>query len=226
MKTLPSFIDEMLAAPPRAGEGVHKWLYRVARQLHAHLPAVEIVALLESRMQGCGRHVSRKEITDAVQAAMLTAWQPNSNAAPVKAAAKWPGVNQEQRAAIIRDGDGLVDLWEASRVRIEDSAQHTEEIIDRLFPGNPLLCCGKSNSDFDTKPREDWRGELSALELIVPSPMSAVTGLTQKGEESKHSLNNTGTRRFLVVEFDTGTPDEHAALLIHLAGYAPLVCVV
>ena len=140
MKTLPSFIDEMLAAPPRAGEGVHKWLYRVARQLHVHLPAVEIVALLESRVQGCGRHVSRKEITDAVQAAVLTAWQPNGKAAPVKAAAKWPGVNQEQRAAIIRDGDGLVDLWEASRVRIEDSAQHTEEIIDRLCAGLAPSC--------------------------------------------------------------------------------------
>ena len=226
MKTLPSFIEEMLAAPPRAGEGVHKWLYRVARQLHAHLPAVEIVALLESRVQGCGRHVSRKEITDAVQAAVLTAWQPNGNAAPVKAAAKWPGVNQEQRAAIIRDGDGLVDLWEASRVRIEDSAQHTEEIIDRLFPGNPLLCCGKSNSDFDTRPREDWRGELSALQLVVPSPMSAVTGLTKDGKESTHSLNNTGPRRFLICEFDTGSPDDHAALLLHLGAFAPLVCAV
>jgi hypothetical protein len=26
------------------------------------------------------------------------------------------------------------------------------------------------------------------------------------------------------VEFDKGTADEHAALLIHLAGYAPMVC--
>ena len=66
-RELPKFIVDLLATPPPAGEGVHSWLYRVARQLHAHLPAVEIVALLESRVQGCGRHVSRKEITDAVQ---------------------------------------------------------------------------------------------------------------------------------------------------------------
>ena len=226
MKTLPRFIEEMLTAPPRAGEGVHNYLYRVSRQLHAHLPAVEIIALLENRVKDCGRHVSRKEITDAVQAAMLTAWQPNGNAAPVQSVSKWPSVNKEQREAIIRDGGGLADLWEASRVRLEDNDPHTEEIIDQLFPGNPLLCCGKSNSDFDTKPREDWRGEMSDLALIVPSPMSAVTGLTQKGEVSKHSLNNTDTRRFLVVEFDNGTPDDHAALLIHLAGFAPLVCAV
>ena len=37
-------------------------------------------------------YISRKEITDAVQAAFSTAWQPNGNAATVKAAAKWPGV--------------------------------------------------------------------------------------------------------------------------------------
>jgi hypothetical protein len=233
-RELPKFIVNLLAAPPCAGEGVHAWLFRVARQLHVHLPAVEIVALLESRVQGCGRHVPRTEIEDAVKNALACAWQPSGSAAPMQPVAKWPGVNQEQREAIVRDNGGLADLWEASKPRLEDAAQHTEAIIDRLFPGNGLLCCGKyakkpdgeSYTAFDTKPRENWRGELSALELIVPSPMSAATGLTQKGEESKHSLNNTGTRRFLVVEFDTGTPDHHAALLLHLGTFAPLVCAV
>jgi hypothetical protein len=224
--TLPQFILEMLAAPPRAGEGVHHWLFRVARQLHAHLPAVAIIALLESRVKNCGRHVSRKEITNAVQAALACAWQPGGSVAPVPPVAKWPGVNQEQRAAIVRDGGGLADLWELSTPRFGDDTAHTEEIIDRLFPGNPLLCCGKSNSIFDTKSRNDWRGEMSELALIVPSPMSTVTGLTKDGKESKHTLNNTGPRRFLICEFDTGTADDHSALLIHLAGFAPLVCVV
>ena len=224
MKTLPSFIDEMLSAPPRAGEGVHNYLFRVARQLHAHLPAVEIVALLESRVHGCGRHVSRMEIEDAVKNALACAWQPRGNAVPVQSAAKWPGVNQEQREAIVRINGGLADLWELSKPRIDDNSTHTEAMIDQLFPGNPLLCCGKSNSDFDTKPREDWRGEMSTLALIVPSPMSVVIGQTKDGKESKHTLANTGARWFLICEFDTGTADEHAALLIHLAGYAPLVC--
>jgi hypothetical protein len=54
--------------------------------------------------------------------------------------------------------------------------------------------------------------------------MNAPTGLTKEGKVSAHTLDNTGERRFLVVEFDTGTTDEHAALLIHLAGLVPLVC--
>jgi len=226
MKTLPPFIDEMLAAPPRAGEGVHSWLFRIARQLHAHLPAVEIITLLENRVQGCGRHVSRKEIEDAVKNALACAWQPRGGSAPVSFAAKWPAVNQEQREAVIRDNGGLADLWELSRPRIEDSGQHTEAIVDKLFPGNPLLCCGKSSQEFDTRPRDDWRAELSTLALIVPSPMSAITGKTKDGKESKHTLANTGARRFLICEFDTGTPDEHTALLLHLGTFAPLVCAV
>jgi hypothetical protein len=226
-RELPKFIVDLLASPPPAGEGVHNWLFRVARQLHAHLPAVEIVALLESQVATCGRHVPRIEIVYAVQNSLACAWQPHGNAAPVQPVApKWPGVNKEQREAIVHDNGGLADLWELSRPRIEDNQQHTEEIIDRLFPGNPLLCCGKSQSDFDTRPREDWCGELSMLALIVPSPMSAVTGTTKDGKESKHTLANTSARRFLICEFDTGTPDEHAALLLHLGAFTPLVCVV
>ena len=81
-------------------------------------------------------------------------------------------------------------------------------------------------SGFETRPREDWRGQLAELALMVPSPMSAVEGVTKEGKPSRHTLSNTGARRFLVAEFDTGTPDDHAALLLHLAGYGPLVLAV
>lgn len=139
---------------------------------------------------------------------------------------KWPEKNQEQCEAIVRDNGGLVDLWELSRPRIEDSAHHTEDIIDQLFPSNPLLCCGRSQSDFDTRRREEWRGELAQLQFIVPSAMTAVVGKTQEGHKSKHTLSNTGARRYLVCEFDAGTIDQHAAILLHLARYGPLVCAV
>src|SRR5207244_874511 len=100
----------------------------------------------------CGRHVPRGEIEDAVTNSIKCAWQSNRSEAP-KLFAQWPSVNGELRAAIIRDNGGLADLWELSRPRIEDGLRHTEEIINGLFPGNPLLCCGHSESDFDTRPR-------------------------------------------------------------------------
>jgi len=139
---------------------------------------------------------------------------------------KWPAVNQDRREAIIKDGGGLADLWELSPIRLEDNQAHTEAIIDRLFPGNPLLCAGRNKYRFDTKPREAWRGGLAERQFIVPSPMSAVRGKTKEGKPSKHTAANTGPRRFLICEFDSGDVDQHAALMIHLAGFAPLVCVV
>ena len=222
-RELPQFLRDMLNSPPHAGEGIHAWLFRVSRQLHAHLPAGEIISLLETRVTNCGRHVPRSEIVAAVQNSLPVAWQPNSKS--IRPARKWPTVNQEQRAAVTRHS-GLVDLWETSPIRIEDNEPHTEAIIDALFPTDALLCCGKSNSAFDTKPREKWRGELSGLSLIVPSSMIAPTGLTKEGKVSAHALANTGPRRFLVIEFDTGTMDEQSALLLHLATFAPLICAV
>ena len=64
MKTLPPFVDEMLAAPPQAGAGgVHNWLFRVARQLHAHLPAGEIVACWKpARLAAGGRFPRLKSL--------------------------------------------------------------------------------------------------------------------------------------------------------------------
>jgi hypothetical protein len=223
---LPAFVRELLANPPHSGEGVHRWLFRVARYLHALLPAGEIVTLLENAVSNCGRPVPRSEIMDAVKNSLVCAWQPSGGRLHQAAIPKWPEKNQEQWEAIVRDNGGLVDLWELSRPRIEDSAQHAEEIIDQLFPGNPLLCCGRSHSDFDTRYREQWRGELARLQFIVPSPMTALVGKTKNGRQSKHTLSNTGARRYLVCDFDAGTIDEHAATLLHLARYAPLVCAV
>lgn len=225
-RDLPQFVRELLASPPKRGTG-HGWLFRVARQLHAHFPAVEIIALLENHTANHGQRFTRREIVEAVQNSIATAWQRNGQARAVPSTSKWPAVDQARRAAIISDGGGLADLWEASPIRIEDNDPYTEEIIDRLFPGNQvLLCCGESNSVFDTRPREDWRGELSGMQLLVPSPMTARTGLTKDGRESAHCLANTGLRRFLICEFDTGTTDEHSALLLHLATFAPMVCAV
>lgn len=224
LTTLPQFVRDLLATVPHSGNGVHRWLFRIARHLHAHLPAGEIVTLLENAVSNCGRHVPHSEVLDAVRNSLVCAWQPSNDQASKPGVSKWPTVNQEQREAIVRDNGGVVDLWELSRPRIEDSAQHAEDIIDQLFPGNPLLCCGCSHSDFDTRCREQWRNELTRLQFIVPSVMTALVGKTRNGRRSKHTLSNTGARRFLVCEFDGGTIDEHAAILLHLAGYAPLVC--
>lgn len=222
--TLPQFVRDLLGSPPQRGGGLNNWFYRVARVLHPYRDVAEIVELL--RAATAGEPVKHGEIERAVARSKPTAWKPGQTPQGSIQSSAWPNVNMEQREAVIASGAGLVDLWEISPVRFEDNESHTESIIDALFPGNPLLCAGRSNSDFATQSRDEWRGKLSALQLIVPSPMTARIGHTQERKESAHTLETTGSRRFLVIEQDAGSPDEQSAVLLHLAERAPLVLAV
>jgi hypothetical protein len=222
--TLPQFVRDLLASPPRRGKGLNLWYYRTARVLHPYRDPAEIIELLKAAT--AGELVKHGEIERAMERSKATAWKPSQSAQRVTQASAWPKVNAEQREAVIASGLGLVDLWEISRIRFEDNESHTEEIIDALFPGNPLMCAGRNNCDFATQLRKEWRGRLAALQLIVPSPMTARIGPTQEGKESAHALEITGPRRFLVIEQDHGTIDEQAAALLHLAERAPLAVAV
>jgi hypothetical protein len=159
--------------------------------------------------------------------------------------ARWLDPNFELIEAVAHTGNGLVDLWEASPIRLDSNKPKTDEIIDILFPGNPLLCCGWTRHHFDTRVRARWY-QLPDLQFIVPNPMTAPRGLTQGRKLSAHALTNTGPRRFLIVEFDFDSSnsteearllerlategrdvrDLCAALLLHLAEKAPLALAV
>lgn len=198
---IPPFLDALINSPPAAGSGVHDWMFDVARNLHAHMPAGQIESLLRSKLATCGRPVPDREIKDAIRRSIDFAWQPKgevNSTRPTFTAPPKP--NPETIEHVCRRGARLYDLWEQSPIRYERRA--TEQIIDQLFPGNPLLCCGKSAMEFETKTREEWRCHLARQAFIVPSPMSAKYGLTQNGTSSMHSKANTGPRRFLIVEFD------------------------
>lgn len=238
-RALPPFLKELIDNPPAAGDGVHDWLFTCARNLHAHLPESEIFNLLSARVSACGRHVSGREIRDAIRNSKSCAFQfrngkpiegatgssivapPGQQAEPI-----WPTPNREQIEAIVAESKfGTYELWESSPVRV-DGPNATESIVDVLFPGNPLVCVSNSVKRAETAPRESFRGTLSDKSFIVPSPMTAETGLTSAGKLSARSNNNVGPRRFLVIEFDQGGTDEHAALLMNLAYWLPLALVV
>jgi len=221
---LPPWAARIVDHPPVSGEGFHRWLFRAALALfRCQWPAGDVRAILENAACGCGRLVPASEIDKAVASATLVAAQRGRGS--IKPLSKWPSVC---RARINQSGAqwGLADLWELSPVRIEEENPSVEEFIDWLFPGNPLLCIGRSSCNFKTKSRDEWRGKLSHCQLIVPSPMSAPTGRTKAGRTSERSLENTGVRRFLVVEFDQGAVDQQASLLLHLSDFAPLALVV
>jgi hypothetical protein len=127
----------------------------------------------------------------------LPAAQPLPPRAP-----SWPKPDLEAIDTIVRSGPGLYDLRELSPIRFEDERSHAEEIIDVLFPGNPLLCCAKSSETFATRRREVWRGRLSTLPLMVPNPQLKPKAPTQDGRLSEHTKAATGQPVYLCIEFD------------------------
>ena len=222
-KPLPQFVRDLLASPPRRGGGLHNWLFRTARVLHPFRSREEIIDLLRNATHGEPLQVG--EIENAVTNAAGCAWIPGTSSTRTTSS-PWASVDHSKRTEIIANGPGLYDLRKMSPRLLHDDESHTEEIIDALFPGDPLLCCGQSNARFYTRPRSEWRGRLAHLQLLVPSPMNSVWGTTQAGKKSQHTLSNTGPRRFLVVEQDNGSADEQAGVLLHLASKAPLALAV
>jgi hypothetical protein len=164
---------------------------------------------------------------------------------------KWPPPDLEPIDAVVRSGPGCYELWEASPYRLEDEAPQTERIVDVVFPGDPLLCCGQTATDFATKRRSAWRNSLGRQAYIVPNPMLRVVDYTLEGNLSEHTLAATAARVYQVVEFDfkqfardgktptlfaplicgwlasgLSVADACAALLLHLARLMPLALVV
>jgi hypothetical protein len=265
------FLRELLEHCPTAGDGVHHWIFKTALHLWAHFDEPTICQLLRASSQNCGRPIGRleAEIADQVKNAYRHRWQPRDPLAFARAARvpvdhvrspftpklppphRWPEADTLAIQSIVASDIHLADLCEHSPVKFDDDSSHAEEIIDVLFPGNPLLCVGKNTYDFDTCRRETWRGHLSQLPLMVPNPMLDTIGLTGAGRLSKHSKANTADWVYLVVEFDFAefgrdgktlsrwaplvrqwraldktVADGCAALHLHLAERLPLVCVV
>ena len=137
-------------------------------------------------------------------------------------------LNADAQSKIIASGFGQYDLWEHSPIRLDGDRRKTRQILRALYGKDELLCIGASPTEFDTATRDDWNfRRLEKLSLIVPNPMTQQWGKTIEGKPSKRCRNNTGPRRFVIVEFDDlkGLDDAQAAIVWHLKceTKAPLV---
>jgi hypothetical protein len=222
-RPLPGYLQNLIAAAPRRGGGLHQWLFRAALHLQRFRSEREALAIL--REKTAGQVIKPNELEDAIANSRCLALGAKRTQRPLHEK-KWPGINEEQRQAVIQREGGLIDLLEKSPIRCEEAGPTTEEIIDRLMPKECLLCAGRGQQGAVTKSREEWRGSLARQEFIVPSPMIAVQGLTKTGTLGFRTLNNVGQRRFLVIDQDSGALDEQAAILIHLSRIAPLALLV
>ena len=218
---------------PASGGGVHSWIMRAAwacRLKIENCTAAEAEGLILDAMT---RNPNPKnEVSDAVNKVFDATLEPRAFGFKPRfeAPKKWPEPNPEQIEAVTASGLGIADLWEASPIRFNDDQPRTAEILEKLFPGDPLLCAGSKYSFF-TMHLSQFKTATDALEQIIPSPMLSKYGKTKNGKLSQRTLDATGPRRFLVVEGDKingiNIPkDTQAAVLLHLAERAPLSLVV
>jgi hypothetical protein len=229
------FLDE-IGPSPRSGSGVHRYVFRAALWLK-DVCSKELADDVISRAVGdCGREVPEREIKQAIELAHLS---EVSEQAP-----KWPRKDQVRINQIALQGPTLSGLQRLSP--FNTSTIVSKQIIDLLFPGDAtrvLLCVGKALDRAETRPKVALYGVLAGMQFIVPNPMKSIKGTTKLNTRYFRTLDNTGPRRFLVVECDPmrwedlpqeskalfGTEenykrvkrDECAAVLWHLAKIAP-----
>jgi hypothetical protein len=120
----------------------------------------------------------------------------------------------------------------AARVRPDAAEMEKtapEWFLGSLLGGSEVLACvGLGVAKFETAAMSAFAGQLRMWEFVVPNAMSALEGKRKSdGELSAHTLDNTGPRQNIVVEFDDGaTPDEQAARHIWLSEFRDLRMVV
>jgi hypothetical protein len=193
---LPKEVCELLNSCPKEGSGVHSWLFKTAPQLHRYLSEDEIVEVLKEKLS-CER--LKREICEAT----ANAGRYARGEMPVGRQNLWPTVDYTMvHKIVVSCLVRLKDLSSISPMDLSTEGPRTEEILDVLFPGNPLLCFGRSPSACWTRPREFWRGRESGFQFIVPNPMLKERGVKTDGLTSPRCLDNTGARRFVVIEFD------------------------
>jgi hypothetical protein len=219
MSCLTSPFDKWLANP--SSKGLHHNIFVIAAySLEEGWSQEEIFDMLRKACDGVeDRYVPDREIREAIHYAysritgnttLGIAWSPEDRVFRAEILQLYPADKQELKAQIPAPVPPLTYLR-------------------TLYKGNDLLCIGRTAVKFRTLPLssipEDDK-DLALCEFINPSPMSAVVGLTAYGVQSEHAKSNTGPRVYGVIEFDNGTPLEHAAILKYLATKLPLAMMV
>jgi hypothetical protein len=218
--------------PVRPETGVHAWLWKasieaVKQGIIAAFGEVQFRSDIEEELAGCGREVSSQEIDDALRNSRAAAF---SERPPAEKALK-PVPFEPDLVVRVVQAERITEamLSKRSPGRISLPMRAPRFYLRHLFHPGELVCVATGKQDALTAALESWTPDrLERAAFVVPSPMSALRGKRKNGGGMGiRTRDNTGSRRYLVVESDKGLGwDEQASILWHLAKHRLLVLVV
>ena len=197
--SLPGWILRKLNNPPACGTGFHPWMYHVCCLLKArNWEKDDIFAMLWPEVRRRGRPESK--LHDAIEHAP----GPSDKDFQRTPRLKWPKRDMQAIRTIGFTGWTLEELVAQSPV---PSPRRTQ-VFDALYKDGCLVCCGEDKYCANTLHKEEWFGQLRRQQHIVPSPMLSVVGRNKSGKVSQRCSENTGPRRYIVLDFDFKAEDE------------------
>ena len=204
-----------IPAPPV--DGIHLWLPSAARAcFRSGMPEGEACSVLYGYESTLRRRYQPHEVEDAVALVYGSPVTTTREFVKKPAAPVW---NRNETARIHKTNPRTVQDWQRLTEVPEPWHLWPSQVLRLLFAEpETLVCAGRSNSDFSTRSMIE-HGNLAGWQLVVPAPMVCRWGFTKKGDVSEHSLANTGKRRFIVLDFDSPPPEQHASIVGHLAKF-------
>lgn len=201
----------LITSCPHAGGGVHDWTFKVLCVLSTHYS--DDTSLFEAARTIFDEFATRRipdgeifrQIGNARRYTGGAAFEVRGSSGGSFSPA-WPLPDIAAIESIVRSGPLLGQLQSALPACPKGRPLGSLEILQLLFPKDPLLCCGRRLWSAQTLNLSKW-DHLDECQFIVPSPMTNTQGVTCDGKSSTRCLSNTGPRHFLVIEFDFKVDD-------------------
>lgn len=204
-------------------DGIHTWTIEAAWYCRkAGMSAGEAVSAIQAYDGTLRRRLQPREAIQAVERAYSVTL---TNAGRFERVPELPAWNSKETARLHSTIAATPESLTSESPEEDPADMHPRAILSRLFPDpDGLLCIGRSMSSFTTATLTQHSG-IRDSQFIVPAFMLAKYGTTLDGRKSEHTKENTGPRRFIVFDFDSPPPDQHASIIRHLAKFRPLVMV-
>lgn len=216
---------KMIASPfpEPPTDGIHSWVMNSAWWCRkSGMNVGEAIKLIQGHDGTLRRRLQPREAADAIEKVYSTRLD---RSVKLERAQELPPWNLMETQRIFDKTGATVDILLDLSPEPNPASIHPGGILGRLFPEpGGLLCIGDSAFDFLTAPLRDHH-QLHLKQFITPAYMTSVYGETQNGKRSMHCKANTGPRRFIVCDFDSPPSEQHAAIILHLSKFRPLIMV-